>query len=367
LIFLGAAARCGLKAEAAMLKSLRHFVFLLPALLCTGALAAVPSANPPGRAADAAQPQADTSAAQTVLDALDAVVRLKIKALPEARSARTLGVEREGSGVVLRDSGLVLTIGYLVLESESIEITDNRGKSVPGTLAGYDHATGFGLIRPSIPLGLKGIELGASADAAELDRVIFATFGGKESASVATVASKRRFAGYWEYLIDDAIFTVPPRGDHSGAALINREGKLIGIGSLFVMDAVIPNRRMPGNMFVPVDLLKPILGQLSKNTETRDARRPWLGLSTQEVDGRLFVLRVQEEGPAERAGLKSGDIILSIQGDPVSSLEDFYKKLWGLGQAGAAVPLKVLQGAEVKDIRVQSINRMDFVKAKPSL
>jgi S1-C subfamily serine protease len=133
------------------------------------------------------------------------------------------------------------------------------------------------------------------------------------------------------------------------------------------MDAVIPNRRMPGNMFVPVDLLKPILAQLSKNTETRDARRPWLGLSTQEVDGRLFVLRVQEEGPAERAGLKSGDIILSIQGDPVSSLEDFYKKLWGLGQAGAAVPLKVLQGAEVKDIRVQSINRMDFVKAKPSL
>lgn len=335
----------------------------------TPALAAAPSSSstPQGRAADAAQPQPDSREAQIVLDALDAVVRLKIKALPEARSARSLGLEREGSGVVLRDSGLVLTIGYLILESESIEITDYRGKSVPGTVAGYDHATGFGLVRPAIPLAPKGIELGASGEAAEMDRAIFATFGGKESASVATVASKRRFAGYWEYLIEDAIFTVPARGDHSGAALISREGKLLGIGSLFVMDAVMPNRRSPGNMFVPIDLFKPIYAQMSKNAETRDARRPWIGLSTQEVDGRLFVLRVQEEGPAERAGLKTGDIILSIQGEAVSSLEDFYRKLWGLGQAGAAVPLKVLQGSEVREIRVQSINRMDFVKAKPAL
>jgi serine protease Do len=155
--------------------------------------------------------------------------------------------------------------------------------------------------------------------------------------------------------------------DHSGAALISRDGRLMGIGSLLVLDAVVPNRRMPGNMFVPVNLLKPILPQLSKNAETRDARRPWIGLSTQEVDGRLFVLRVQEQGPAEKAGLKSGDIILSIHGQNVSSLEDFYKELWGLGQAGAAVPLKVLQGSEVRDIRVESINRMDFLKSKPAL
>ena len=334
---------------------------------CTAATAAVSGAKPPERAADAAQqPKADDRAAQTVLDALDAVVRLKIQALPEARSSKSLGSAREGSGVVLKNSGLVLTIGYLILEAEAIDITDNRGKTVPGTVAGYDHATGFGLIRPSVPLDLKGIELGSSAEATELDRMIFATYGGKENASVATVASKRRFAGYWEYLIDDAIFTVPPRGDHSGAALISREGKLMGIGSLFVMDAVAPNRRAPGNMFVPVDLLKPIIAELSKNVETRAAKRPWLGLSTQEIDGRLFVLRVQEEGPAEQAGLKSGDIILSIQGQAVTNLEEFYKKLWA-GQAGAAVPLKVLQGSEVKDIRVQSMNRMDFVKAKPSL
>jgi len=337
-------------------------------LLCLPGLAgaAVPAAKDAPPAAAQAAP-AEPREARNVLDALDSVVRLKIKALAEARSSASLGREREGSGVVLKDSGLVLTIGYLILEAESIEITDNSGKTVPGTLAGYDHATGFGLIRPSLPLNAKGAELGTSADAAEYERMIFATYGGKESATLATVASKRRFAGYWEYLIDDAIFTIPPRGDHSGAALINREGKLIGIGSLFVMDAVLPNRRSPGNMFVPVDLLKPIIADLSKNVSTRDAKRPWLGLSTQEVEGRLYVIRVQEEGPAERAGLKTGDIILAVQDEAVASLEAFYKKLWAIGQGGTAVPLKVLQGTQIKDIRVQSINRMDFVKAKPSL
>jgi len=353
---------------------LKHSLLPVMLLALTGlasspARAAVPPAQPrPPAAAGVAQPSAaDARDAQKVLDALDSVVRLKIKALPQARSARTLGLEREGSGVLLRGSGLVLTIGYLILEAESITITDNRGKSVPGTIAGYDHATGFGLIRPSIPLLLKGVELGVSGDTAEYDKMIFATYGGKQNATLAMVASRRRFAGYWEYLIEDAIFTVPPRADHSGAALINRDGKLIGIGSLFVMDAVVPNRRAPGNMFVPVDLLKPIMDQLSSNTSTRDALRPWIGLSTQEVDGRLFVLRVQEEGPAEQAGLKTGDIILGIHGEPVSTLEGFYKKLWSLGQAGTPVPLKVLQGSEVREISVQSIKRMDFVKAKPSL
>jgi len=354
-----------------MFRFLLHRVLpLLFALLPCGAVfaaAATTAPATPRTTAAAEKPANEERAEQAILDALDSVVHLKISAIAEARSAGTLGKEREGSGVVLKDSGLVLTIGYLILEADSIEIIDNQGRTVHGSVAGYDHATGFGLIRPAVPLSPKGIELGDSASATQLDRMIFVAYGGRDSASVATIASKRRFAGYWEYLIDDAIFTVPPRMDHSGAALISRDGRLMGIGSLLVLDAVVPNRRMPGNMFVPINLLKPILAQLSKNVETREARRPWIGLSTQEVDGRLFVLRVQEQGPAEKAGLKSGDIILSIHGQSVNSLEDFYKELWGLGQAGAAVPLKVLQGSEVRDINVESINRMDFLKAKPAL
>ena len=328
--------------------------------------AAAPSA---GSAAQAAAPASESEqrAAQTMLTALDNVVKLKVTAIANARSGRTLGREREGSGVLLADSGLVLTIGYLILEADTIELTDHAGRIISGSVAAYDHSSGFGLIKPAAALTAKGISIGSSGDISEYDKLIFATHGGKAGASLATVASKRRFAGYWEYLIDDAIFTVPPRGDHSGAALINRDGKLVGIGSLIVADAAVPNRRSPGNMFVPVDLLKPILSELTKSGRSKESTRPWLGLSTQEVDGRLHVLRVQEDAPAAEAGLKPGDIILSIRGESVKSLEEFYRKLWSQGNAGISVPLKVLQGSEVRDVNVRSIDRMDYVRTKQAL
>ena len=328
------------------------------------------AANTPAAAAStaaaAASPEGERAAA-AVLAALGSVVQVKVSAIADARSLRTLGREREGSGVVLAPSGLVLTIGYLIVEAESITLTTVNGKTVGGTVAAYDHASGFGLIRPTVPLGIDGVALGTSRDVAEYEKLIFATHGGKENASLATVASKRRFAGYWEYLIDDAIFTVPPRGDHSGAALINREGKLVGIGSLIVADAAVPNRRFPGNMFVPIDLVKPIIDDIAANGRAREAARPWIGLSTQEVEGRLMVIRVQEESPAAAAGLKTGDIILSIGGEKVASLVEFYGKLWAAGQPGAAIRLNVLQGAEMREVNVRSIDRQQYMRAKPSL
>ena len=328
----------------------------------SGASAATGSGSPATTASETEQ-----RAAQNMLAALDNVVKLKVTAIANARSGRTLGREREGSGVLLADSGLVLTIGYLILEADSIELTDHTGRIISGSVAAYDHSSGFGLIKPAAALSSKGIALGSSGDISEQDKLIFAPFGGKENASLATVASKRRFAGYWEYLIDDAIFTVPARGDHSGAALINRDGKLVGVGSLIVADAAMPNRRSPGNMFVPVDLLKPIMNELTTNGRSKESTRPWLGLSTQEVEGRLHVLRVQSDAPAAEAGLKPGDIILSIQGEAVKSLEQFYRKLWAIGVAGTAVPLKVLQGSEVRDVNVRSIDRMDYVRTKEAL
>ena len=340
---------------------------LVAAWLSTVAIAATPSstASVPVNAA-AASPEGEKAAA-AVLKALNSVVQVKVSAINDARSLRTLGREREGSGVVLAPSGLVLTIGYLIVEAESITLTSVTGKTVGGTVAAYDHASGFGLVRPTVPLGIDGVTLGTSKDVAEYEKLIFATHGGKESASLATVASKRRFAGYWEYLIDDAIFTVPPRGDHSGAALINREGKLVGIGSLIVADAAVPNRRFPGNMFVPIDLVKPIIDDIAANGRAREAARPWIGLSTQEVEGRLFVIRVQEESPAAAAGIKTGDIILSIGGEKVASLVEFYGKLWATGQPGTAIRLNVLQGSEMREVNVRSIDRQQYMRAKPSL
>ena len=347
---------------------MHRLLLILASLLHAGAIVAAPAAGAqaPAGAASVATPEGER-AARAVLEALDAVVRVKVSAVPDARSLRTLGREREGSGIVLAPSGLVLTIGYLILEADSISLTDNNGKTVSASVAAYDHASGFGLIKPSVPLAVKGATLGDSGEVAEFEKLIFATHGGKENATLATVASKRRFAGYWEYLIDNAIFTVPPRGDHSGAALINREGKLVGIGSLIVADAAVPNRRFPGNMFVPIDLAKPIIAEIAASGRAREAARPWIGLSTQEVEGRLFVIRVQDEGPAAAAGLKTGDIILAIGGEKVGTLEDFYRRLWSAGLPGTAIRLNVLQGGDLREVDVRSIDRAQFLRAKSSL
>jgi serine protease Do len=329
-------------------------------------LAALPAVG----AAPAAAPEAvkeDPSAYQHLVDAARSVVGIKVKALANARSSRNLGAERAGSGVLFGPQGLVLTIGYLILEADQVEVTTSKGRTVPATVTAYDHATGFGLLRPLGPLDLKPIRLGASGKVESLDRLLVAAGGGDENLSVATVVSRRQFAGYWEYLIDGAIFTSPPRADFGGAALINREGELVGIGSLFVMDAMTPGERLPGNMFVPIDLLKPVLEEMIATGRQKGGARPWIGLNSQEEDGRLKVMRVSADSPAEKAGIVAGDIILGLSGEKVETLPDFYRRLWSAGAPGVEVTLKVLKGTEVQDIKIRSIDRFDVIKKKPTI
>ena len=298
-------------------------------------------------------------------DLLSAVVRVRSKILPNARSTATLGSSREGSGVLIRE-GLVLTIGYLVIEAESVEVANDEGRTVPATLAGYDHASGFGLLKLVLPFGGTPLPLGDSAALGKGDQVMIASFGGRESASLAHVVSRRQFSGGWEYLLDSAIFTYPPVMNWSGAALIGPKGELLGMGSLIVPDAARPGTQSPGNMFVPIDLLKPILGDLLANGRAAGPVRPWLGMNTEELRGRVFVARVSPEGPADRAGVRDGDIVMGVGGEDVTSLAEFYRKVWSRGAAGAEIPLKVLQGTQVKEFRLRSIDRLEYFRARPN-
>ena len=339
----------------------------LIALLLASCAAIVSYAAVEKNAADPAPARDDEAAYNQLLAATNAVVAVKMKALRDARSAETLGPERAGSGVLIAPSGLVLTIGYLILEADQVEVTDTAGHTVPATVVAYDHATGFGLLRPVAPLSGKPIALGASARVEQLDRLMIAAGGADPTVSVATVVSRRRFTGYWEYLIDGAIFTSPPRLDHSGAALIDKRGELVGIGSLLVMDAMEPGERMPGNMFVPVDLLKPVLEEMIRTGRQKAGRRPWLGVSSSEADGHLQVLRVSRDGPAQLAGVEPGDIILSLNGEKVTTLADFYQRLWSRGAPGVEVLLEVQHGAAVRDVKVRSIDRVEHIRKKPTI
>jgi S1-C subfamily serine protease len=295
---------------------------------------------------------------------ISAVVHIKTFINPDGRTLRNLGREREGSGIVIDGNGLVLTIGYLMVEAHTAEIITNDGRTLPANVIGYDNDTGFGLLQAISPLKIKPLALGKSADVKERDAVVVASFGGPEHAARALVVAKREFAGYWEYMLDEAIFTSPPHPQWSGAALISREGKLVGVGSLVVPDATGQHDNIPGNMFVPIDRLPPILGDLIADGRAAGPARPWLGISTMEVHGRLIVSRVTPESPAERAGVQRGDIILGVNGQEPASLADFYRKIWAVGAAGATVPLDVMQDNERRHIDVKSMNRLDHLKLK---
>jgi S1-C subfamily serine protease len=295
-----------------------------------------------------------------------AVVRIKTHINPEGRTIEGLGREREGSGVLIDSDGLVLTIGYLMVEAYAAEVVTNDGRTVPASVVGYDHESGFGLLRTLEPLRLKPMPLGKSSEVKERDPVLVASFGGAAMVAPAYVVAKREFAGSWEYMLDDALFTSPPHPAWSGAALIDRAGKLVGIGSLIVGDAVGGGEKTPGNMFVPIDRLPPILADLIASGRIPGPGRPWLGLNAEELRGRLFVSRVTPGGPADKAGVKRGDVIVGVKGEPPKNLADFYRKIWAQGDAGVNVPLEVLQDSAVRRVEIKSINRLDHLKLKSS-
>ena len=297
-------------------------------------------------------------------ETLSAVVLVRAKILPNARSTATLGPQREGSGVLVRD-GYVATIGYLVIESEAIEVTGADGRSVPAALAAYDHASGFGLLKLLAPLAGKPLPIGDSNAVVEREPALVAAFGA-DGVNLVQVVSRRPFSGSWEYMLDAAIFTYPAVMNWSGASLISAKGELLGLGSLIVADSAGSGTQSPGNMFVPANLLKSVLEDLIARGKAAGPVRPWMGVNTEEVRGRLFVTRVSPDGPADKAGLKQGDILIGVGSHEVASLAEFYRKVWALGAAGVDVPLRVLQGVQVKEVTLRSIDRVDYFRARPS-
>jgi S1-C subfamily serine protease len=320
----------------------------------------VPAEGAPGQETPAPPPIRPRP--ERTVDALS-VVKLRSMAFAGARSSQTLGAHREGTGVVIDATGLVLTIGYLILEAETIELSTADGTSFPATVVGYDSATGFGLLRSLRPLPIAPIAIGRSASVATRDRVLIVGFDG---VAPAVVVSRRPFVGWWEYLLDEAIYTAPATVNWQGAALLDPEGKLLGIGSLSVNDAIGSDSRVPGNMFVPIDLLRSVLGDLVARGKSSARPRPWLGVQTQDVHGNVIVTRVSPDGPADKAAMRPGDVIVGVGGHTVKGQADFYTRLWSGGAAGVEVHLDVLRNGTIQRITVTSADRETYYRAKPT-
>jgi S1-C subfamily serine protease len=302
----------------------------------------------------------------SVDELLTAVVGIHATIPAGARTAGTLGTERVGSGVLIDSSGLIVTIGYLILEAERVEIMLPGGELVPVEVVAYDYETGFGLLRATADMKIRPMELGSSTELTLGEQMLVASYGGSQTVRPAIFAGEREFAGYWEYLLEDALFTVPPYPRFGGAALIASSGKLIGIGSLAVGDAIDGEQMVPGNMFLPIDRLKSVLGDLLTDGRSSGPRKPWLGIYTEEIEGRLLVRRVADEGPAMAAGIEPGDIIAAAGGKPVVSMADFYRKVWAQGEPGDMISITVVKGTGVYELEIRSGDRYQWLRLQHS-
>ena len=291
---------------------------------------------------------------------LSSVVGLHSIVPPDAFTADTLGVERAGNGVLV-DDGLVLTIGYLITEAETVWLHLGDGRVVQGHALGFDQETGFGLVQALGKIDLPPLEIGSSSRADIGERIVVGGAGGRTRSLAGRIAAKQEFAGYWEYVLEEAIFTYPAHPNWGGTALISSEGKLIGIGSL-QLERARNGKNEHLNMVVPIDLLAPVLEDLRKFGRVDRPVRPWLGLYSTEIEDKIVVVGIAPKGPAARAEIKTGDVVVAVQGERVSTLAAFYRKVWSLGHAGVEVPLTLYREGVTFDVRVDSSDRAKFLK-----
>jgi len=298
--------------------------------------------------------------------ALAAIVGLRATIPSDAFTAETLGTERAGNGVIIRNNGLVLTIGYLITEAETIWLTLSDGRSVPGHVLGYDQESGFGLVQALAKIEMPALALGQSAGISVGERVVVAGAGGRHHSVAARIVAKQEFAGYWEYVLDEAIFTAPSHPNWGGTALVGPGGDLLGIGSLQLQQAVDKGPAQNINMMVPIDLLPPIFDDLMKYGRRNAPARPWLGFYATEVESRLVVVGLADRGPAKRADIRTGDILLKVAGSEVHDLASLFRRIWAQGSAGVEVPITIYRDGETMQMRVKSGERDRFLKG-PSL
>jgi len=294
--------------------------------------------------------------------ATSAVVGLRSVVPEDAFTAQTLGTERAGNGVLIRDNGLVLTIGYLITEAESIWLSPISGAPVPGHALAYDQESGFGLVQALAKLDLPPLPIGDSGRAQTGDRVVIAGFGGRHRSVAARIIAKQEFAGYWEYVLDEAVFTAPAHPNWGGTAMIGAAGELLGIGSLQLEQGRDKGGSGHLNMIVPIDLLKPIFDDLVRHGRPNRLPRPWLGLYAAEIEDRIVVIGLADRGPAARAGLRTGDVVVNVAGAATANLAAMFRRVWSLGNAGVEVPIRIERDGRTIDQKIASADRSRFFK-----
>ena len=295
--------------------------------------------------------------------ALEPLVSVRSHVPEDAMTAGLLGTERSGHGVRIRDDGLIVTIGYVISEADEIWIGSSDHMAAPGVVVGNDFQSGLALIRPTIPLPGPIMRLGRARDLNIGDAVTVAGSAGIEPQDLrAEVVARQEFAGRWEYLLEDAVFTAPPHQHWSGAALIDLDGRLCGIGSLIIQGFEVNDETRNVNMFVPIESVVPIIDELCDHGRRLAPPRPWLGVLAHDEDDEITIVGVYQNSPADHARLRPGDIVLEVGGQPMFGLAQLFRSVWSLGDAGIDVHLTILRNSKRREIVVKSSERAAFLR-----
>jgi S1-C subfamily serine protease len=136
----------------------------------------------------------------------------------------------------------------------------------------------------------------------------------------------------------------------------------LGIGSLQLQHSTPRGGTVPLNMIVPIDLLTPILDDMTRLGRPSRPARPWLGLYASETENKVVVIGLATKGPAKQAGVEAGDIVLAVAGRAVGTLASFFRRVWALGEADVEVPLTIHRAGRMLEVRITSADRNRFLK-----
>jgi S1-C subfamily serine protease len=335
-----------MRAEGIAMK--RMLVLLLLALLVPAASLAAPN-EPPSPIVPANSDKAPAHLQKII----PAVVGIHSKIPLDRPSVLTLGPLRWGSGVIYDPQGYILTVGYIVSDAAEIQVSLQDGRTVPARLVGVDAQSGIGVIKMEGEGPWPAAPLGDSTRAAVGDTT--ATLGvdsdKKLVVTQGSIQEIKRFAGYWEYMIDRALIVAPYNPSFGGSPLVNGRGEVIGVTSLRLGETPQVNLAIPIEYFIAVreELL-------AKGGLPSRPPRPWIGVYTVPTPQGLIVAGGSPTGPAAEAGFQRGDVIVRLNGQSVEGQEDFYQKLWQT-KVGDEIAIVVLRENKFEILKLKTVDR----------
>jgi S1-C subfamily serine protease len=288
---------------------------------------------------------------------LSSVVHIHTEVPSAHPSTRILGDERMGTGTVVDPSGLILTVNYVVMGGETIQVTLARGRALRAEIVAQDFEVGLALLRVKRQ-GLPAAPVTASESLTRGDPVFALGSTGPRERRVAggLVTYLGEFEAYWEYLLDRGIVSSAANPGFGGGPLFTLSGKMVGVVSLNLNEIARSSLAIPVECYLRNQEEFVRFGRVVSRPQ-----RAWLGVFAHVLEEGVVVAGLVPNGPGARSGIQEGDLIVSLDAREVPTRKDLYLSLWRHAP-GEKMTLEVMRDNQVRRLSVTAGDRADFYK-----